>query len=187
MALEKKVRPAEAAARGSHWAATLAKGDTVLLVSSVRKQLASGKTAGDARVVKVIRGATRGGYVTVRGKTYGPIGSLLNRSRIFEKPDPSLAQTESSEISWLEQDTPTNRLAYELSSDGTNLRRKRERSKGLRQARDAARAAAIREHALELYALLEAVSANGGIFPSEAAADWKAIQEDVAIAAKLIR
>ena len=184
MALEKKVRPAGAAARGSHWAATLAKGDTVLLVSSVRKQLASGKTAGDACVVKVVRGVTRGGYITVRGKTYGPIGSLLNRSRIFVKPERDLLLTENSEISWLEHDNPTNRLAYELSSDGTNLRRKRERGKGLRQARDAARAAAIREHALELYALLEAVSANGGTFPRKAADDWAAIQEDVATASR---
>jgi len=184
MALQKKVRPAGAAERGPHWASTLAKGDTVLLVSSVRKQLASGKTAGDACVVKIVRGVTRGGYITVRGKTYGPIGSLLNWSRIFVKPERDLLPTENSEISWIEQDSPTNRLTYELTSNGINLRRKRERGKGLRQTRDAARVAAIREHALELYALLEAVSANGGAFPSKAADDWKAIQEDVAIASR---
>ncbi len=167
-----------------HWAAGLKTGDTVLRVTSAREQLGVSRHAGEANVVRVTRGQSRAGYIAVRGSSYGPTGSLVNRVRVFEKPRPGSQQSGNAEISWLEQDTPENRANYEIDAAGVSRPQVRKRSRDLRAHREEARRAAIREQALVLYEIVEAVMASDSKVPGAAVARWRVVQQEVAAAVK---
>jgi hypothetical protein len=165
-----------------HWAAGLKAGDTVLRITSARKQLGASRHAGKASVVRVTRGPSRAGYIAVRGSSYGPTGSLVNRVRIFEKARRGQQPSSNSEITWLEQDTPENRANYEIDATGASRQQARKRSRDLRARREEARQVAIHEQALALYEIVEAVMASDAKVPSFAATRWRIVQQEVAAA-----
>ena len=167
-----------------HWAAGLKTGDTVLRITSARKQLGASRHAGDASVVRVTRGLSRAGYIAVRGSSYGPTGSLVNRVRVFERPRPGSQPSGNAEISWLEQDTPENRASYEIDAAGVSRPQARKRSRDLRAHREEARRAAIQEQALVLYEIVETVMASDVKVSGAAAARWRVVQQEVAAAVK---
>jgi len=167
-----------------HWAAGLKAGGTVLRITSARKQLGASRHAGEASVVRVTRGLSRAGYIAVRGSSYGPAGSMVNRVRVFEKPRPGSQQSGNAEISWLEQDTPENRANYEIDAAGASRPQARKRSRDLRAHREEARRAAIHEQALVLYEIVEAVMASDAMVPRTAAARWRVVQQEIAAAMK---
>lgn len=167
-----------------HWAAGLKAGDMVLRITSARKHLGASRHAGKASVVRVTRGLSRAGYIAVRGSSYGPTGSLVNRVRVFEKPRPGSQQLGDAEISWLEQDTPENRANYEIDAAGVSRPQARKRSRDLRAHREEARRTAIQEQALVLYEIVETVMALDAKTSGAAAARWRVVQQEIAAAVK---
>jgi hypothetical protein len=165
-----------------HWAAGLKTGDTVLRITSARNQLGASRHAGKASVVRVTRGPSRAGYIALRGSSYGPTGSLVNRVRVFEKVRPGQQQSSNSEISWLEQDTPENRASYEIDATGVSRPQARKRSRDFRARREEARRVAIHEQALVLYEIVEVVMASDAKVPGAAATRWRVVQQEIAAA-----
>jgi hypothetical protein len=162
-----------------HWLARLKAGDTVLLVKSGRKLVATSRRAGEGTIVRLTRGATKAGFISVRRDSYGPIGSLLNRVRVFEKAKPGANLSASSRISWLEQDTPDNRARYGIDATGVNRPKVRTRAKDLHAAREEARREAIRDQALVLFDIVEKTISSNAKIPKDALALWQAVEREI--------